>query len=243
MALHSWIIVAILTSTTAPSATRSFAAFAYPAYRAQFAFYVMAMMADNIEHVISYWIMFQKFHSPALGGLRGAVALAAVPAVLGRSGALADRFDPRRIIQLGMLLFMRLARLGLLFLDRHAADVARDAAAGRARLRRRAVADPKPACCSTTSSGRRICRARSASTPPRAISACWSGRRSAASSCLSLGPTHGHLRQRAVLPAAAAVAVHGRRTSRHWPQPRRRRDARLRRHRGDAAYRSPAHRS
>jgi hypothetical protein len=27
-----------------------------------------AMMADNIEHVISYWVMFQKFHSPALGG-------------------------------------------------------------------------------------------------------------------------------------------------------------------------------
>ena len=26
------------------------------------------MMADNIEHVISYWMMFQKFHSPALGG-------------------------------------------------------------------------------------------------------------------------------------------------------------------------------
>src|SRR5437016_1688013 len=26
------------------------------------------MMADSIEHVISYWIIFQKFHSPALGG-------------------------------------------------------------------------------------------------------------------------------------------------------------------------------
>jgi len=24
------------------------------------------MMADSIEHVISYWIIFQKFHSPAL---------------------------------------------------------------------------------------------------------------------------------------------------------------------------------
>jgi hypothetical protein len=27
-----------------------------------------AMMADNIEHVISYWVIFQRFHSPALGG-------------------------------------------------------------------------------------------------------------------------------------------------------------------------------
>ena len=26
------------------------------------------MMADNIEHVISYWMVFQKFHSPALAG-------------------------------------------------------------------------------------------------------------------------------------------------------------------------------
>lgn len=26
------------------------------------------MMADNIEHVISYWVVFQKFHSPALAG-------------------------------------------------------------------------------------------------------------------------------------------------------------------------------
>ena len=37
-------------------------------YRAQFVAYVLAMMADNIEHVISYWVVFQKFHSPALAG-------------------------------------------------------------------------------------------------------------------------------------------------------------------------------
>ncbi|MEJ0070927.1 MAG: hypothetical protein WDO24_21765 [Pseudomonadota bacterium] len=35
------------------------------------------MMADSIEHVISYWIIFQKFHTPALAGLCGRVALAA----------------------------------------------------------------------------------------------------------------------------------------------------------------------
>ena len=28
----------------------------------------LAMMADSIEHVISYWVAFQKFQSPALGG-------------------------------------------------------------------------------------------------------------------------------------------------------------------------------
>ena len=43
-------------------------------YRAQFAAYVLAMMADNIEHVISYWVVFQKFHSPALAGFAGRVS-------------------------------------------------------------------------------------------------------------------------------------------------------------------------
>jgi hypothetical protein len=64
------------------------------------------MLADNVEHVISYWSMFQKFHSPALGGF--AVISHWVPFLLfsSYSGALADRFDPRRMIQLGMLLFM-----------------------------------------------------------------------------------------------------------------------------------------
>jgi hypothetical protein len=26
------------------------------------------MMADNIEHVITYWVLWQKIHSPALAG-------------------------------------------------------------------------------------------------------------------------------------------------------------------------------
>ena len=75
------------------------------------------MMADSVEHVISYWIMFQKFQSPALAGF--AVVSHWLPFLLFSvwSGALADRFDPRRLIQGGMGLFM-LASLGwgLLFL-------------------------------------------------------------------------------------------------------------------------------
>lgn len=87
-------------------AGRSFAAFGYPAYRAQFAAYVLAMMADNIEHVISYWVVFQKFQSPALGGF--AVLSHWLPFLFFSvaTGALADRFDSRRIIQCGMALFM-----------------------------------------------------------------------------------------------------------------------------------------
>ena len=51
----------------------------------------------------------------------------------------------------------------------------------------------RSSCCSTTSSAPPICRARSASMPPRAISACWSGRRWAASSCSAFGPARGIL--------------------------------------------------
>ena len=63
------------------------------------------MTADNVEHVISYWVMFQKFQSPALAGF--AVLSHWLPFLLFSvySGALADRFDPRRIIQAGMALF------------------------------------------------------------------------------------------------------------------------------------------
>jgi hypothetical protein len=28
----------------------------------------MAMRADSVEHVISYWVLFERFQSPALGG-------------------------------------------------------------------------------------------------------------------------------------------------------------------------------
>lgn len=76
-----------------------------------------AMLADNVEHVISYWVIFQKFHSPSLGGF--AVVSHWAPYLLFSiySGALADRFDPRRIIQIGMLLFMSVSiTWGVLFM-------------------------------------------------------------------------------------------------------------------------------
>ena len=88
------------------SATPAFAALRIGGYRAHFTTYLLAMMADNIEHVISYWMCWQKFHSPALGGFAVVshwlpFLLFAVPA-----GALADRFDPRRLIQCGMVLYI-----------------------------------------------------------------------------------------------------------------------------------------
>ena len=72
---------------------------------------MLAMMADNIEHVISYWVCFQKFHSAALAGF--AVVSHWLPYLLFSVavGALNDRYDSRRIVQLGMALFI-LASLG-----------------------------------------------------------------------------------------------------------------------------------
>src|SRR4029078_2631421 len=96
---------------------RSFAALRHPGYRAFFLTSAIAMMADSVEHVISYWMMFQKFHSPALGGF--AVLSHRLPFLFFSvySGALADRYDPRRMIQIGMLLFMTASLgWGLLFL-------------------------------------------------------------------------------------------------------------------------------
>jgi MFS family permease len=94
-------------SATAPIPQhRAFTALENGDFRRYLAFSSAAMMADNIEHVISYWVIFQKFHSAALGGF--AVISHWVPYLLfgGYTGALADRFDIRRLIQVGMLLFM-----------------------------------------------------------------------------------------------------------------------------------------
>ena len=77
----------------------------------------MSMTADNIEHVISYWVMFQTFHSPALGGF--AVIGHWMPFLLFslHAGALADCHDCRKLIQVSQGLFM-LASVawGVLFL-------------------------------------------------------------------------------------------------------------------------------
>ena len=77
----------------------------------------LAMMADNIEHVITYWVLWQKFHSPALSGFQ--VISHWVPFLLFSVyfGSLADRNDCRRLIQAAQVLFMAVsAAWGVLFL-------------------------------------------------------------------------------------------------------------------------------
>jgi MFS family permease len=68
--------------------------------------FLLTMLADNVEHVVSYWMMFQKFNSPVLGGF--AVLSHWIPFLVFSlpAGALADRYDPRRLIQIGLALFM-----------------------------------------------------------------------------------------------------------------------------------------
>ena len=89
-----------------PSAQPAFAAFRNSGFRMYFLGNATAMLADNCEHVISYWAMFQKFHSAALAGFAVLSHWLPYLAFSGLSGALADRRDPRRMIQLGMLIFM-----------------------------------------------------------------------------------------------------------------------------------------
>ena len=85
---------------------RPFDALRLPGFRLFLITFLLTMMADNVEHVISYWVAFQKFHSPALGGF--AVVSHWVPYLVFSVpvGALNDRFDSRRLIQIGALLFM-----------------------------------------------------------------------------------------------------------------------------------------
>jgi MFS family permease len=101
---------------------RAFTSLSNRDFRIFFLTATAAMMADNIEHVISYWVIFQKFHSPALGGF--AVISHWVPYLLfaAFSGGLADRFDIRRLIQTGMLMFIAVSLCwGVMFMTDSAA--------------------------------------------------------------------------------------------------------------------------
>lgn len=85
---------------------RAFAALRHRNFRFFFAGTMLAMMADNIEHVVSYWLLFQKFHSPALAGFAEISHWTPFLLLSVYSGAIADRFDCRKVIQAAQLLFM-----------------------------------------------------------------------------------------------------------------------------------------
>ena len=84
----------------------AFAALRHRDFRPYFLTTMLSMMADNIEHVISYWIIFELFHSPTLAGF--AVVSHWLPFLLlsWYFGGLSDRFDYRRIIQASQIMYM-----------------------------------------------------------------------------------------------------------------------------------------
>lgn len=92
--------------TTTGVAPGNFAVFRDKGFRYFVLLSASAMLADNVEHVITYYAAYRRFHSPSLGGF--AVISHWVPYLLFSVpiGGLTDRVDPRRLIQLGMLLFI-----------------------------------------------------------------------------------------------------------------------------------------
>ncbi|MBI2366603.1 MAG: MFS transporter [Deltaproteobacteria bacterium] len=89
-----------------PEKRVSFAALQHRDFRWFFFATMLAMMADNIEHVISYWLLFQKFESTVLAGF--AVISHWLPFLLLSVyfGALADRHDCRKLIQIAQVMYM-----------------------------------------------------------------------------------------------------------------------------------------
>ena len=67
---------------------------------------MLAMMADNIEHVISYWLLFQKFHSPVLAGFADISHWMPFLLLSVYFGGIADRHDCRKVIQLAQIMYM-----------------------------------------------------------------------------------------------------------------------------------------
>src|SRR5882757_10022808 len=92
-------------------AVTRFAALRAPWFKGYLAGGSLLMAGDNAEHAITYLVMWQLFHSPLLAGF--AVVSHWLPHLLFslQFGALADRFDGRRIIQIGLGLFV-IASLG-----------------------------------------------------------------------------------------------------------------------------------
>ena len=88
-----------------PPPGTKFGALQHRDYRRYFALVLLSATADNIEHVISYWVIFQAFHSAMLAGF--AVISHWVPFLLFSvyAGSLADRFDCRKLIQISQGLF------------------------------------------------------------------------------------------------------------------------------------------
>ena len=96
-------------STPPPAPAQAPPAFAALRNRVFALFFVgnmLSMMADNIEHVISYGIIYQLFRSETLQGFAVIGHWLPALALSWYFGALADRFDCRRIMEWAQVLFI-----------------------------------------------------------------------------------------------------------------------------------------
>jgi len=84
----------------------AFAALHHRHFRMFFVTTMFAMMADNIEHVISYWLLFQKFHSPVLAGFADISHWTPFLLLSVYFGGIADRYDCRKVIQVAQIMYM-----------------------------------------------------------------------------------------------------------------------------------------
>jgi MFS family permease len=93
-----------------------FAALRNPTCRLYLGGATLAMMADNIEHVITYWVIWERFHSPALTGFEVISHWLPFLILSPYFGGLADRYDCRKLIQASQVLFMAVSlSWGILF--------------------------------------------------------------------------------------------------------------------------------
>jgi MFS family permease len=95
-----------LSSDLVPTVPARFAALRNRSCRAYIGASMLTMMADNVEHVITYWVLWREFHSTALVAFE--VLSHWLPFLLFsvQAGSLADRFDCRRVIQVAQVMFM-----------------------------------------------------------------------------------------------------------------------------------------
>lgn len=107
--------------THAPRA--AFLAFRHPHYRIFWIGTSLWMMADNVEHVITYWVLWELFESPLLAGY--AVISHWVPFVLFSVyfGGLADRVDCRKLLLVSLALFMSVSATWAVLIAANAVEV------------------------------------------------------------------------------------------------------------------------
>src|SRR5262249_50848159 len=94
------------SAKTVSSKEPAFAALHHRDFRFFFIGTMLAMMADNIEHVVSYWLLFEKFHSPVLAGFADISHWTPFLLLSVYFGGVADRYDCRKVVQFAQILFM-----------------------------------------------------------------------------------------------------------------------------------------